>query len=440
MWLGFIIHENPLPLALNFAAPAFPGTIRTAGAFAICQPRFSRYLAPMSNHHAVAAHWRGNFDESALQAWTERLRHQLTEPVSLGLVFMAPKFFPHARQVLELLRVHGQIPVLAGCSSAGLIVGAQEIEDDPGLVLGLYSLPGAKLQAFHFNQEDMDEANGSVSWHSETGLTNKETNGWLVFADPFRLDATRWLESWSRAYSPLPIVGGLASGNHAEQHTQVYLNGEVYDEGGVAISIGGAIQLSSVISQGCTPIGETATITKAERNLIYQIGNRPAYQVLAETFNALSSDDQKRTRGNLFVGLVINEYLEEFHRGDFLIRNLIGGDPESGVLAIGELPRVGQTIQFQRRDAQAANEDMRVLLGQAQTQLTSRTIHGGCLCCCNGRGYRMFGSPNHDAKMIQEQFGPLGLTGFFCNGEIGPLGGRNFLHGYTASLALFVQK
>ena len=394
----------------------------------------------MSHHHAVAAHWRGNFDESALQAWVQRLRQQLPAPVSLGLVFMAPKFFPHAGQVLELLRIHGQIPVLAGCSSAGLIVGSQEIEDDPGLVLGLYSLPGAKLQAFHFNQEQMEEANRPVYWHLETGLTNQETNGWLVFADPFHLDATRWLASWSGAYSPLPIVGGLASGSPSEQQTQIYLNEEVYDKGGVAISIGGAIRLASVTSQGCTPIGEASTITKAERNLIYQIGNRPAYQVLAETFNALSSDEQRKTRGNLFVGLVINEYLEEFHRGDFLIRNLVGGDPESGALAIGELPRVGQTIQFQRRDAQAANEDMQALLEQAQTQLLGKSIYGGCLCCCNGRGYRMFGSPNHDAKMIQEELGPLGLTGFFCNGEIGPLGGRNFLHGYTASLALFVEK
>ncbi|MCI0537529.1 MAG: FIST C-terminal domain-containing protein, partial [Verrucomicrobiales bacterium] len=316
----------------------------------------------------------------------------------------------------------------------------QEIEEEAGLVLGLYSLASAKLQAFHFSQEQVENADGTAFWHLETGLTDKETNGWLVFADPFHLDATRWLQSWNRAYSPLPIVGGLASGLHSEQHTQIYLNGEVYDEGGVAISIGGTTELVSVISQGCTPIGETATITKADRNLIYQIGNRPAYQVLTETFNALSSDDQRKTRGNLFVGLVINEYLEEFHRGDFLVRNLIGADPESGALAIGELPRVGQTIQFQRRDAQAANEDMQVLLGHAQERLKGRTVYGGCLCCCNGRGHGMFGAPDHDANMIQERLGPLALTGFFCNGEIGPLGGRSFLHGYTASLALFVEK
>jgi small ligand-binding sensory domain FIST len=394
----------------------------------------------MTKQHAAAAHWRGKFDDAALQAWIEELRRQLNQPVSLGLVFMGPKFFPHATAVLEILRVHGQIPLLAGCSSAGLIVGAQELEDEPELVVGLYALPGAELRAIHFDQRQVEEATGVEYWPQQTGQSKTNTNGWIVFADPFHLDATRWLDSWNTAYSPRPIVGGLASGNLTEQYTQVYLNGEVFEEGGVAISVGGDVQLASVISQGCTPIGETATITKTKQNLIYQIGNRPAYQALAETLHALSTEEQQRTRGNLFVGLVINEYLEEFHRGDFLIRNLIGGDPDSGVLAIGELPRVGQTIQFQRRDPQAADEDMRVLLTQAQTKLDGKAIYGGCLCSCNGRGHRMFGSPNHDAKMIQEMLGPLGLTGFFCNGEIGPLGGRSFLHGYTASLALFVQK
>ena len=144
-------------------------------------------------------------------------------------------------------------------------------------------------------------------------------------------------------------------------------------------------------------------------------------------------------QGNLFVGLVINEYLEEFQRGDFLVRNLLGADPRSGALAVGAFPRLGQTLQFQRRDAAAATEDMVALLSRAKAGLDGATIYGACLCSCNGRGHRLFGQPNHDAGLIQQKLGPLGLTGFFCNGEIGPVGERNFLHGYTASLALFVK-
>ena len=161
---------------------------------------------------------------------------------------------------------------------------------------------------------------------------------------------------------------------------------------------------------------------------------------MAETVNRLSAEDQRKTRGNLFIGLVVNEYLDEFHRGDFLVRNLLGGDQRSGILAVGALPRAGQTIQFQRRDAAAATEDMNELLAHTKEQLAGAQVYGGCLCCCNGRGQNLFGSPNHDAQTIQQQLGPLGLAGFFCNGEIGPVGEKNFLHGYTASLALFVKK
>jgi small ligand-binding sensory domain FIST len=177
-----------------------------------------------------------------------------------------------------------------------------------------------------------------------------------------------------------------------------------------------------------------------EQNLIHRIANRPAYEVLAETVNQLSAADQRKVSGNLFIGLVVNEYLEDFHRGDFLVRNLLGGDPKTGVIAVGAMPRSGQTMQFQRRDAAGASEDMSELLERAQNQLGAAMVYGGCLCCCNGRGKSLFGRSGHDARMVREQFGEIGVAGFFCNGEIGPVGEKNFLHGYTASLALFVKK
>jgi len=395
----------------------------------------------VSNEFSVAGHWANEFEERELQKWAENIRGQLQAPkVSLGLVFMSPKYFPNAKQILEILQVHAQIPLLAGCSSQSLIVGEEEVEQNAGLTLALYAIPGAEVKAAHFAQEQVEEANGPGYWALETGVEPKQTNGWLVFIDPFHLDSETWLRTWNEAYAPLPVMGGLASGDYSEQLTQVYLNNEVFEEGGVAISFGGDVKLAGVTSQGCTPIGDTWTLTKVDENIIHEIGNRPAYEVLAETFNGLTPEEQKSARGNLFIGLVVNEYLDEFHRGDFLIRNLLGADPNSGSIAVGALPRLGQTVQFQRRSAAAATEDMNELLARTKRDLGEATIYGGCLCSCNGRGQNMFGKPNHDAQMVQQRLGPLGLAGFFCNGEIGPIGERNFLHGYTASLALFVKK
>ncbi len=395
----------------------------------------------MANEHSIAAHWAGGFDESGLQKWAADLRGQLTAPqVSLGLVFMAPRFFPHARQVLEILQVHARVPLLAGCSSQGLIAGTEEVERQAGISLGLYALPGAELKAFHFTQDQVEEANGGAYWHVETGVEPDTSNGWLVFIDPFHLNSEAWLKTWNEAYAPLPTLGGLASGDFGDQLTQVYLNGEVFEEGGVALSVGGDFRLVGVTSQGCTPIGETWTLTKVDQNVIYRIGNRPAYEVLAETFSQLAPEERKQAQGNLFIGLVVNEYREEFHRGDFLIRNLLTADARSGSISVGALPRQGQTVQFQRRSAAAATEDMNELLGRTQNELDPASIYGGCLCSCNGRGRNLFGEPNHDAQMVQRRLGPLGLAGFFCNGEIGPVGDRSFLHGFTASLALFVKR
>jgi len=395
----------------------------------------------VNNEFSVASHWPGDFDEAGLRQWAEKLRAQLDAPqVSLGLVFMTPKFFPHAEQVLEILRVHAQIPLLAGCSSSGLISGAQEIESAGGIVLALYSLPGAVLRSARFTQEQVEESERPAYWHLQTEIPPARVNGWLVFADPFHLDSEKWLRSWNEAYPHQPIFGGMASGTFPEPLAQVYLDGDVFEDGGVAIGIGGDVTLAGVISQGCTPIGDAWTLTRVERNWIQHIGNRPAYAVLEETFQKLPVDEQRRTQGNLCIGLAVNEYLEDFHRGDFLVRNLISADPGSGALAVGALPRAGQTMQFQRRDAAAATEDMNELLARAKKKLGDAMIYGGCLCCCNGRGKNLFKQPNHDTELIQQQLGPFGLAGFFGNGEIGPVGEKNFLHSYTASLALFVKK
>ena len=395
----------------------------------------------MSNEYSIAAYWSDGMDETGLADWARRLRSRLRAPgVSLGLVFMSPNFFPHAQQVLEILRLHAQIPLLVGCSSNGLICNAEEIEAAGGLVLALYSLPGAKLTPVRFTQEQVEAASGNNFWASETGVTVDKVNGWLTFIEPYQFEAEPWLRSWQQDYPGVPIFGGLATGTAAEPMAQVYLDGEVYQDGGVAIAVGGEVEITGVVSQGCTPIGEAWTLTRVNQNLIQHIGNRPAYTVLSETVSQLPPAEQQQARGNLFIGLVVNEYLEDFHRGDFLVRTLLGGDPNSGILAVHALPRAGQTIQFQRRDAAGATQEMNELLRQTAEKLSDRTIYGACLFSCNGRGRNLFGRPNHDSSLVDAHFDSPGLAGFFANGEIGPVSGKNFLHSYTASLALFVKK
>ncbi|HAB15649.1 MAG TPA: FIST N-terminal domain-containing protein [Verrucomicrobiota bacterium] len=394
----------------------------------------------MKNRFSVAAHFAGEWDEPRVQRWAETTRARLEAPsVTLGVVFMTPHFFDIAGEVLEVLRLHARIPLLIGCSSQSLIANGEELEDQAGMVLQLLHLPGAKVRGIHFDQAALEDLSGPTAWHGKTCVTPRDTHGWLVFADPFNLDGESWLREWNGAYPGIPSIGGLASGVFENRRTQLYLDGQVFEEGVVAVSIGGDVKLECVISQGCTPIGAPWTVTQADRNFILTIANRPAYHVLVDTFNGLPKEEQARAQGNLFVGFASCEYREEFHRGDFLVRNLLGADQQKGVLAVGAMPRAGQTIQFHRRDAESATEDLTACLTEARNRLREATVYGGVLGICNGRGLRLFGKPSHDAGLIQEQLGPLPVAGFFCNGELGPVGGRTFLHGYTASLGLFVK-
>ena len=327
-----------------------------------------------------------------------------------------------------------------GCSGRGVISAGKEIEGEPALALLALSLPGAELTAVHLNQEDLERCRTPQDWHRLTGVAPGGTSAWLLFADPFTMDAEALVDGLSAGYPGTPLVGGLASGDPRLRGTHLFLNGEVYDHGAVALALGGPYTVRTIVSQGAAPIGETWTITGARGHIIETIAQRPAYQVLVDTLRALPAEMQQRAQRNLLVGLAMDERRSEFRRGDFLIRNLTGIDPERGTLAVGALPRVGQTLQFQLRDPDAADEDLRELLERARKELGARQPVGALLCSCNGRGVGLFGTPDHDARTLADLLGPIPVTGFFCNGEIGPVGERNFLHGFTASIALIIPE
>jgi small ligand-binding sensory domain FIST len=374
------------------------------------------------------------------------LLKQLAEAKDGGMQFDAAFLFASAAyshafsDLITAVQEGTGAATLIGCSGWGVIGPSRELEGVPALSVMAFPLPGATLHAAHISQSDIESGQSNETWRAALGVPQGAVNAWFIFADPFTTDAERLLAILSEAYPGVPLVGGLASGDPRARRTHIFLNGTVYGEGAVVLALGGAYTVRTVVSQGCEPIGEPWTITGASGHLIESIGMRPAYEVLLDTVNALPAERKWRARGNLFVGLAIDEYRDRFGRGDFLIRNLLGADPEGGALAVGAQARVGQTVQFQLRDPKAADEDLRDLLEMAKRDLISEQPIAALLCACNGRGTGLFGRPDHDARLVAEKLGPIPLAGFFCNGEIGPVGSQNFLHGYTASIALIVPK
>jgi small ligand-binding sensory domain FIST len=327
---------------------------------------------------------------------------------------------------------------LIGCSAAGLIGNNREIEGRSGLSLMTMRLPDTELFTHYFEAQSLEEDQPPAIWHSRTNVRPEQISGWLLFGDPFNTPCDRLINQLNAAYPGKPIVGGLASTLFMDDpESFLFLNNKIFQTGLVGLAIGKGTRIDAVISQGCTPIGSPHTITKADQNIIFEIGSQPAYDVLVETVRNLDSDTQGRAKGNLFVGLVMNEYLEDYKRGDFLIRNILGANPEQGFLAVGALPKAGQTLQFQLRDATAAHEEMVSLLETMHRKLGRTRPTAALICSCNGRGIGLFQTPHHDAENVNKTFEPVEVAGFFCSGEIGPVGDKNFLHGYTSAIALF---
>jgi small ligand-binding sensory domain FIST len=357
----------------------------------------------------------------------------------LALFFVTPGYPEMDHLVAEAYR-RSAASVLVGCTGGGVVGTAREIEGRRAVSVLNLSLPGTVFQPRHVEMDDLGGLRSSQDWQQWVGLSPDDLNAFIVLADPFSFETEPLIDGLSAAYPDATIAGGLASDVGGRQDTMLFVNGEVHSSGAVVLALGGAYTVQSVVAQGAAPIGQPWTITGVNRNILRTIGNRPAIEVLRETLNDLSEEMRARAARNLLVGLAMNEYRDRFDQGDFLIRNLVGVDPDSGALAIGAVPQVGQTLQFQVRDAVAADQDLRRQLETARERFEGGQVAGGLLCTCNGRGVGLFGEPDHDARAVAEILGTIPLAGFFCNGEIGPVGGRTYLHGFTASLALFVPK
>lgn len=374
--------------------------------------------------------------EPAAQAVAEDIRAQLgAAPVDLACVFFSTHHAADADLLAQALTSTLHPNLLIGCSGEGVIAGAEEVETAPAVTVWAAALPDVRLHPLRLSFSPTQDQFHLSGW-PEPGAHDAS---FLLLADPFTAPVQDILGMLEERYPGAKAVGGLAGGGQEAGMNRLVLNDQVFDGGLVGVRLSGAVAIRPVISQGCRLIGERFVVTKAERNLLHELGGAPALERLQAVFESLSEEDRLRANRALHLGIVIDEHRNRFERGDFLIRNLLGADRATGAVAIGDVVQEGQTVQFHLRDADSATEDLNALLA------TDRAGHrhpvlGALMFSCCGRGLGLFGRPNHDAAATTQQLGPIPIAGFFAQGEIGPIGNRNFLHGYTASLALFAER
>jgi len=355
----------------------------------------------------------------------------------LGILFVCPWPPYDPLELYQTLKAKGNIRHLICCTCAGIIGGEREIEGRPSASLMLMRLPQVKIVPFVITQPVLESIKVKEDWYNYLEVYPNEKPSFIVFADAFAFDGNTFLAGLNQAYPGMPVVGGLASAASEPGDNILILDGQEMHEGLVGVCLTGNLRVETIVSQGCRPIGETFIVTKAQRNIIYELAGRPFYKVLEEVLNNGTDYDRHLAQEAIFVGIAMNEYKEKFQRGDFLIRAVLGVDPESGAGAVGDYMRVGQTVQFHLRDAKTANEDIHELLKQYKIKKQPTAAHGAFVFSCNGRGINLFKERDHDIRIIQHHLGPVPAAGFFCAGEIGPVGGINFLHGFTNSMALF---
>jgi small ligand-binding sensory domain FIST len=358
---------------------------------------------------------------------------QVDGEVDLAFLFLSPVHLPRAAEAVAGVREELAPRHLVGCVADGVVGRGREVEHGPGVAVWAASLPGADICPFHATA--VLDGDGGVTFEGMPELDD-DPSVVALLVDPFTFPAGSLLARLNEEWPGLPLVGGIAAGGGAPGAQALILEDELYEDGAVGAVISG-VPVVTVVSQGCAPIGRDAVITSADENVVYELAGEPALERLRDELTALSPEEQSLAARGLLAGLVIDENKSEYSRGDYLMRGLLGIDEARGALALGDRVRVGQTLRFHVRDAASADADLRDSLGDA---LGGAEPAGALLFTCNGRGTHMFGEENHDARVVGEALAGDAVAGFFCGGEIGPVGGRAFLHGFTATLAVFLSR
>lgn len=323
---------------------------------------------------------------------------------------------------------------LAGCTGESIVGGDREVEHQPALALWAAVLPRTRVEVFRARAEQRSDE--TFAFEGLPAIGDPARASLLVLGEPYSFPMDAWLQHLEREAPGLPVIGGMASGGMGPGQNLLISHEGLHEEGVLGALIEGEVEIRSVVSQGCRPVGRPWVITACRENLIEKLGGRPALDVLMQALAEMPAPDQHAFRHAPFVGLAIDAAKQVFERGDFLVRGVLGLSEGERAFAVAEQVRRGQTLQFLVRDAASAGEDLRLLMSKHGSGGA-----GALLFSCNGRGTRMFDCPNHDASRVIEGLAPgVPLAGFFAAGEIGPVGGRNFLHGFTASVAIFRQR
>jgi len=381
-----------------------------------------------------AASAAGEHVESLIGPVLAEVQGQLgPEPADLGFLFVTDHFTDEIPALVERIQSAMRAKHLLGCTGESVIGPTGEHENTPSLSLWMARMPGARLESFYLSPDEISRCGSEQACRSVFPALEPAQSKLILLSDPFTTDIEALFGGLNQFFPGCLAVGGMASSLDGPGRNVLLHNGRLYRQGTVGVAVSGAVEITAVVSQGCRPIGQPLLISQSDQNIIHQLGAKPPLEVINELYNSLSPRDRHLLAQGLFVGRVIDEYQREFRRGDFLIRNLMDADQESGAIAVMDRVETGTTIQFHVRDAESADEDLRALLAlQAAAPLA-----GALLFSCNGRGTRLFPEPDHDIRATREILGPVPVAGFFCAGEFGPVGGKNFIHGHTASLALF---
>lgn len=352
--------------------------------------------------------------------------------VDLALLFSTAHFEDDLEAVTERITTMFPNAILVGCTAEGTIGADEELERVPSMSLLAGSMPEVVIRPFHLRQSQLQGATALDDWERILGVLPESQPTILAFADPFRIAIPTFFDQMNQWFPGAPILGGIASGGHSPDQNRLLAGGAIVREGIVGVTLTGNLIVDTVVSQGCRPIAKPFVITKGESNIIHQLGGRAPLEQLHDVLRALPPEDEQLARQSLFVGRVIDERKGRFTRGDFLIQNIVGFDRKSGAIAIAGLAKVGATVQFHVRDADSADEDLRTML----SPYARDGVRGAMLFGCNGRGTNMWPHPGHDVGVLREILGEVPVAGFFCGGEFGPIGGNNFIHGFTASIGL----